>query len=67
MLEFFFDNVDVGDIFACGGSIVYKYTLLIFHALADKNKLLRNYISIFSGARLQISLQGNKHITLQII
>ena len=36
MLENLLDNDDVGDIFACGGSIVYKYTLLIYHALISR-------------------------------
>jgi hypothetical protein len=31
---------------------VYKYTLLICHALADKDNLLKTYISLPSGARL---------------
>ena len=46
------DNVEVGEIFACGSFTEYKYTLLICHALANKDKLLKNYITIPSGARL---------------
>ena len=46
------DNVEVGEIFECRSSIVYKYTLLICHASANKDKLLKTYISLHSGARL---------------
>ncbi len=38
------DNVEVGKIFACGGSTVCKYILLVCHALADRDKLLKTYI-----------------------
>ena len=37
-------NVEVGKIFACEGS-VYKYTLLVCHALADREKLLKKNIN----------------------
>ena len=47
-----FDNVEVDEIFACGSSIVYKYILLICHALADKDKLVKTYIKLPSSARL---------------
>lgn len=45
-------NMEVGKIFACRGSTVYKYTLLKCHPLADKDKLLRSYINIPLGFRL---------------
>ena len=32
------NNVEVGEIFAGGGSTVYKHTLLVCHALADRIK-----------------------------
>ena len=46
------NNVEVGEIFACGGSIMYKYILLVCHALADRDKLLKKNISIPTCARL---------------
>jgi hypothetical protein len=57
------DNVEVDEIFACGNSTVYKYTLLICHALADKDKLLKTYIIIPSGARLANIISGFHNIT----
>ena len=42
---------------------MYKYTLLICHALADKDKLLKFYISIPSGARLANIIVGFHNIT----
>ena len=57
------DNVEVGEIFACGSSTVYKYTLLICHALADKDKLLKTYISLPSGVRLANIIASFHNIT----
>ena len=33
----FFDNVEIGEIFECGDSTMYKYILLVCHALADRD------------------------------
>ena len=52
------DDVEVDKIYACGSSIVYKYTLLICDALADEDKLLKTYISLPSGARLANIIAG---------
>ena len=57
------DNVEVGKIFACGSSIVYRYTLLMCHALADKSKLLKTYISLPLGARLANIIAAFYNIT----
>ena len=54
--------MEVGEIFACGTSIVNKFTLLICHALADKDKLLKTYISLPSGARLANIIAGFHNI-----
>lgn len=46
------DNVKVGEIFACGSIYCVQIYLWICHALADKDELIKNYISIPSSARL---------------
>ena len=50
--------MELSEIFACGGFIVHKYIWLICHALAEKDELLRNYISIILGARLANVIAG---------
>lgn len=45
------------------GFNVYKYTLLICHALVDKDKLLRNYISIPSCARVANVIVASHNVT----
>ena len=44
-------------------STVYKYILLICHALAHKDKLLKTYISLPSGARLANIIASFHNIT----
>ena len=45
-------NVEVGEIFACRVSIVCKYMLLVCHALAYRDKVLKKYISKPNCVRL---------------
>ena len=51
------DNMEVDEIVVCG-----SFTVLICHALADKNKLLKTYISLPSCARLANIIAGFHNI-----
>lgn len=51
-------DCNVANVFGVGRTIIFKYTKLVFKALADKNKLLYKYVTIPSSARLQQIKEG---------
>lgn len=57
------DYVELDFLFAHGSSTMYKFTLLVFHVLVHKDKVVKIHISISLGVRLANVIEGFHNIT----